>query len=86
MVIPGVTYRLAHSSGCADGHQARRNLIRKISLPEKSATRMDDNLTKNFLTYHEARVALRDKANHIVLDVEGVEQIKEEDRELLVAL
>jgi type I restriction enzyme M protein len=34
----------------------------------------------------EARVALRDKAKRIVLDVEGVEQIEEEDRELLDAM
>lgn len=34
----------------------------------------------------EARIALRDKAKRIVLDVEGVEQIEEEDRELLDAL
>ncbi len=34
----------------------------------------------------EARVALRDKAKHIVLDVEGVEQIEGEDRELLDTL
>jgi type I restriction enzyme M protein len=34
----------------------------------------------------EARVALRNKAKSIVMDVEGVEQIQDEDKELLDTL
>jgi type I restriction enzyme M protein len=62
------------------------NRILEIQLPIPKDEGKRRQIAQTTRETVEARVALRDKAKRIVLDIEGVEQIKEEDQELLETL